>query len=85
MHNTEFLEIAMAEAIASKKEGGIPVSCQDHGHPRSCSRSELLGVQLTQHTQIGAVLVSKDGKILGRGRNERVQKGSAILHVSPHP
>ncbi|KAI9804015.1 MAG: cytosine deaminase [Piccolia ochrophora] len=29
---------------------------------------------------IGAALVSKDGKILGRGRNMRVQKGSATLH-----
>lgn len=33
---------------------------------------------------IGAALVSKDGKILGRGHNMRVQKGSAILHVRPH-
>lgn len=32
---------------------------------------------------IGAVLVSKDGRILGRGRNMRVQKDSAILHVRP--
>ena len=30
---------------------------------------------------IGACLVSRDGKILGRGHNMRVQKGSAILHV----
>lgn len=30
---------------------------------------------------IGACLVSKDGKILGRGHNMRVQKGSATLHV----
>lgn len=30
---------------------------------------------------IGACLVDKDGKILGRGHNLRVQKGSAILHV----
>ena len=30
---------------------------------------------------IGACLVSKQGKILGRGHNMRVQKGSAILHV----
>ncbi|KAJ9633466.1 uncharacterized protein PV06_06740 [Exophiala oligosperma] len=29
---------------------------------------------------IGACLVSKDGKILGRGHNMRVQKGSATLH-----
>lgn len=31
---------------------------------------------------IGAALVSKGGKILGRGHNMRVQKGSATLHVS---
>ena len=36
-------------------------------------------------TPIGACLVSKDGKILGRGHNMRVQKGSAILHVSDPP
>jgi len=33
---------------------------------------------------IGACLVSKDGKILGRGHNLRVQKGSATLHVGCH-
>ena len=31
---------------------------------------------------IGACLVSKDGKVLGRGHNQRVQRGSATLHVS---
>lgn len=31
---------------------------------------------------IGACIVSRDGRILGRGHNMRVQKGSAILHVS---
>ena len=30
---------------------------------------------------IGACLVSKNGNILGRGHNLRVQKGSATLHV----
>ncbi|KIX04193.1 uncharacterized protein Z518_07747 [Rhinocladiella mackenziei CBS 650.93] len=30
---------------------------------------------------IGACLVSKDGTILGRGHNMRVQKGSATLHA----
>lgn len=30
---------------------------------------------------IGAALVSAEGKILGRGHNMRVQKGSATLHV----
>lgn len=31
---------------------------------------------------IGACLVSRDGKILGRGHNMRVQKGSATMHAS---
>jgi cytosine deaminase len=31
---------------------------------------------------IGAALVGKDGTILGRGHNMRVQNGSATLHVS---
>jgi len=31
---------------------------------------------------IGAALVSKEGKILGRGHNMRIQKSSATLHVS---
>ncbi|KAL9133889.1 MAG: hypothetical protein Q9175_004932 [Cornicularia normoerica] len=30
---------------------------------------------------IGACLVSKEGKILGKGHNMRVQKGSATLHA----
>ena len=30
---------------------------------------------------IGACLVSKDGKVLGRGHNMRVQNGSATIHV----
>ena len=30
---------------------------------------------------VGACLVSKDGEILSRGHNMRVQKGSATLHV----
>lgn len=30
---------------------------------------------------IGACLVSQEGKILGKGHNMRVQRGSATLHV----
>ncbi|MFZ5806914.1 MAG: nucleoside deaminase [Verrucomicrobiota bacterium] len=32
---------------------------------------------------IGSVLV-RDGKIIGRGRNQRVQQGNAILHAEIH-
>ena len=48
----EYLDVAVAEALAGLAEGGIP---------------------------IGSVLVHK-GKIIGRGHNRRVQRGSAILH-----
>jgi cytosine/creatinine deaminase len=30
---------------------------------------------------IGAALIAADGKVLGRGRNQRMQKGSPTLHV----
>ena len=30
---------------------------------------------------IGACLVSADGKVLGRGHNLRIQKGSPTIHV----
>lgn len=33
---------------------------------------------------IGACLVAKDGTIIGKGHNLRVQKGSATLHVGLH-
>ena len=48
----EYLEAAVAKAVAGLAEGGIP---------------------------IGSVLVH-EGKIIGRGHNRRVQRGSAILH-----
>jgi len=48
----EYLDVAVAEALAGLAEGGIP---------------------------IGSVLVH-EGKIIGRGHNRRVQRGSAILH-----
>jgi cytosine/creatinine deaminase len=48
----EYLDAAMAEAMAGLAEGGIP---------------------------IGSILVH-EGKIIGRGHNRRVQRGSAILH-----
>jgi len=49
----EFLDAAIAEAIAGRDAGGIP---------------------------IGSVLVLDD-RIIGRGHNQRVQQGSAVLHA----
>ena len=48
----EFLKVAISEAKAGLKEGGIP---------------------------IGSVIVH-DGRIIGRGHNKRIQKGSVVLH-----
>ncbi|RPI47577.1 MAG: nucleoside deaminase [Betaproteobacteria bacterium] len=48
----EYLDAAIAEAVAGLDEGGIP---------------------------IGSLLLH-EGRIIGRGHNRRVQRGSAILH-----
>lgn len=53
MNDTDFLELALAEAKQGLAEGGIP---------------------------IGSVLVI-EGKVVGRGHNQRQQKGSATLHA----
>lgn len=71
MNDQEGLAIAIEEAKISYEEGGVPVSIVCH---------VILQHNLSPQ-QIGAALVSKDGKLLGRGHNQRVQKGSAIHHV----
>jgi cytosine deaminase len=48
----EFMQAAIAEAEAGRREGGIP---------------------------IGSVLVHR-GRVIGRGHNRRVQRGSTVLH-----
>ena len=48
----DYMQAAIAEAVAGSREGGIP---------------------------IGSVLVHR-GRIIGRGHNRRVQRGSAVLH-----
>lgn len=52
---------------------------QDQGFAIAVEEAQL-GLQ-EGGVPIGACLVSKDGRILGRGHNMRVQKGSATLHV----
>ncbi|KAL7629326.1 cytosine deaminase [Parahypoxylon ruwenzoriense] len=53
MDDTKGLALAIEEAKAGYREGGVP---------------------------IGAALFAADGRVLGRGRNMRVQKGNPILH-----
>ena len=48
-----WMDIAVAEAIAGRDEGGIP---------------------------IGAALVGRDGAVLGRGHNRRIQDGDPSIH-----
>ncbi|HXY45010.1 MAG TPA: nucleoside deaminase [Acidimicrobiales bacterium] len=50
---SEWLEVALDEALAGLGEGGVP---------------------------IGAALFDRDGTLLGRGRNRRVQDGDPSLH-----
>ncbi|KAI4203159.1 MAG: hypothetical protein LQ350_002035 [Teloschistes chrysophthalmus] len=52
---------------------------QDQGFAIAVEEAQL-GLQ-EGGVPIGACLVSKDGRILGRGHNMRVQKGSATLHA----
>ncbi|KAL8642785.1 MAG: hypothetical protein Q9228_000576 [Teloschistes exilis] len=52
---------------------------QDQGFTIAIEEAQL-GLQ-EGGVPIGACLVSQDGKILGRGHNMRVQKGSATLHA----
>ncbi|KAI3401627.1 hypothetical protein diail_10228 [Diaporthe ilicicola] len=68
MEDSAGMAIAFEEAKQSYSEGGIPV----------CGTDTFRVSDLTiTYTQIGAALVSKDGKLLGRGHNQRVQLGSA--------
>jgi creatinine deaminase len=48
-----WLDVALAEAVAGRDSGGIP---------------------------IGAALVGRDGAVLGRGHNRRVQDGDPSVH-----
>lgn len=50
----DWLDVAVAEAIAGRDEGGIP---------------------------IGAALVGRDGQVLGRGHNRRVQHDDPSIHA----
>jgi len=48
------LDVALEEAVAGRREGGIP---------------------------IGAALFGRDGQLLGRGHNRRVQDGDPSMHA----
>lgn len=66
---------ALEEAKQGFAEGGVPIGewvlLVALSLPELCSPD----------CGTGACLVSKDGTIIGRGHNMRVQKGSATLHV----
>lgn len=89
MDDSKGLAIAFEEAKLSYAEGGIPVgphpspSEEEEDRARAGRKEKKKGSKCADETataQIGAALISKDGKLLGRGHNQRVQLGSAIHH-----
>lgn len=56
------------------------MSSSDPGFKAACEEAEKSLAE--GGIPIGACLVSRDGKIMGRGHNLRVQRQSATLHVS---
>lgn len=83
MDDKAMFAIALEEAKKGFAVGGLPVSYTPH--VKSPFDSLVLWAyiisQLTSAFQIGACLGSKEGKVLGRGHNKRVQEGSVIKHV----
>ena len=69
MNDREALAMAIKEAETGYEEGGIPV----------CSFEWLSGAVLTD--KIGAILLSHDGKVLGRGRNMRYVRRDMYVKV----
>ena len=77
----------MIEKVEASKESALLYD----SHTSIMSESESAGFQaaLEEARQgleeggipIGSALLGKNGKILGRGHNMRMQKGSTILHV----
>ena len=64
----EFLRAAIDEAERGARDGGIPIGSVVV-HPST-------GLGAGPSTGLGA-----GGRILGRGHNQRVQRGSAVLHA----
>ncbi|KAL8347414.1 hypothetical protein RB601_003136 [Gaeumannomyces tritici] len=77
MDDAKFYAIALEEAREGFDEGGIPVRLDSRAHSATYPWTTRLSNALHQ---IGAALVSSNGRLLGRGRNLRVQQGSAIHH-----
>ena len=70
------LEIALEQARIGAAAGGVPVRL-----PLPCTAN--LAYELIHHIKIGAAIITRDGRVIGKGHNQRVQKGSATLHVCP--
>ncbi|KAI0638755.1 cytidine deaminase-like protein [Trametes polyzona] len=73
-------EAALAHAEQGYKEGGVPIGAAlvYHGvdtDPASTAASGGIGERDRRHALVGG------GRILGQGHNQRVQRGSAILHA----
>jgi tRNA(Arg) A34 adenosine deaminase TadA len=74
MDDRKFYAIAKVEAKKGFAKGGIPVSIPER-------RGRCIWSVLIVGPQIGACVVSRDGQVLGKGCNTRVQEGSVIKQV----
>lgn len=73
--DTERLQVAIQEAREGIKEGGIPIGAAlvRHQNFSQLNRAVRLTIYLL-------IQFTSDGRLLGVGRNRRVQKGSATRH-----
>jgi cytosine deaminase len=86
MSDSDFLELAIAEAKKGLEEGGIPIGSVLVVFP--CPASLVVVIfhfffLCFPFLTLPIVLSSQviDGQVVGRGHNRRVQRGSVILHA----
>ena len=69
-----------ARALVVETVVDRPVARRSDEHYMAVAFEEALAGMAEGGVPVGACLVSEEGEVLGRGRNGRVQHGSAILH-----
>ena len=81
----KFMAIAIEEGRQGLEVNGLPVNADFFSVDEIALRTSfwfylrLISSFVAQ--QVGAAFVSADGKLLGRGRNLRVQEGNTMKHV----
>ena len=69
-----------ARALVVETVVDRPAARRSDEHYMAVAFEEALAGMAEGGVPVGACLVSEEGEVLGRGRNGRVQRGSAILH-----